>query len=140
MVRGSCLCGGVRFEADAIELLSHCHCSMCRKAHGAAYGTFANAYKTGFRWVSGEELVQPYRSSAHNERAFCRVCGSNLPYTSEDADTWVIPAGALDDDPGVRPALQMFTADKAPWHELDASLPSFPGHVPGYEPPEEEGA
>jgi hypothetical protein len=31
MVRGSCLCGGVEFEADEIPLITHCRCSMCRK-------------------------------------------------------------------------------------------------------------
>ncbi|MGH8286041.1 MAG: GFA family protein, partial [Steroidobacteraceae bacterium] len=40
MIRGSCLCGGVRFEIDGpVGRASHCHCSMCRKAHGAAFGT-----------------------------------------------------------------------------------------------------
>ncbi len=137
MVRGSCLCGGVRFEADAIELLSNCHCSMCRKVHGAAYGTFANVYKTGFRWVSGEDLVQSYQSSKHNTRPFCRVCGSNLPKARHDDETWVIPAGLLDDDPGVRPCLHMFTGSKAPWHEIDDDLPSFDTYIPGYEPEED---
>lgn len=134
MVRGSCLCGGVRFEADAIELLSNCHCSMCRKVHGAAYGTFGNAYKTGFRWVAGEDLIQGYESSPGNTRRFCRVCGSNLPQSRPEDETWVIPAGLLDDDPGVRPCLHMFTGSKAPWHEIEDDLPSFETHVPGYEP------
>ena len=54
MVRGSCLCGGVRFEADAIQMISTCHCSMCRKAHGAAYGVFANAFWDDFRFTAGD--------------------------------------------------------------------------------------
>ena len=43
MVRGSCLCGGVRFEADEIPIMTSCHCSMCRKAGGGAFGCFAHA-------------------------------------------------------------------------------------------------
>ena len=39
--QGSCLCGGVRYETTApLQGASHCHCSMCRKAHGAAFGSY----------------------------------------------------------------------------------------------------
>ena len=42
MNRGSCLCGAVRYEvSDPFEEMHHCHCSKCRKAHGAAFSTFA---------------------------------------------------------------------------------------------------
>jgi hypothetical protein len=38
MLRGSCLCGGVRYEiSGALSKALNCHCSMCRKAHGAAF-------------------------------------------------------------------------------------------------------
>jgi hypothetical protein len=37
MMRGSCLCGGVRFEVDrAVGPFELCHCSRCRKASGSA--------------------------------------------------------------------------------------------------------
>jgi hypothetical protein len=42
MIKGSCQCGKVHYEADGgISDLSRCHCSMCRKLHGAAYATLA---------------------------------------------------------------------------------------------------
>jgi hypothetical protein len=34
-----------------------------------------------------------------------------------------IPAGCLDDDPGVRPIVHIFVASKAPWDEITDSLP-----------------
>jgi hypothetical protein len=41
VLRGSCLCGAVRFEADLPTLfLCHCHCHWCRVAHGAAFVTW----------------------------------------------------------------------------------------------------
>ena len=56
MVRGSCLCGDVVWEASGkLERMSHCHCSMCRKAHGAAFATYVAA--EGFRSVRGTESV-----------------------------------------------------------------------------------
>ena len=38
MLKGSCLCGSVRYEIDGpLDGAMNCHCSMCRKAHGAAF-------------------------------------------------------------------------------------------------------
>jgi len=37
-VRGSCLCGAVQFELVGPLLRPlNCHCSLCRKQHGAAF-------------------------------------------------------------------------------------------------------
>ena len=47
MLKGSCLCGGVRYRADgAVEHASHCYCTMCQKQHGAAAGSYANLAST----------------------------------------------------------------------------------------------
>jgi hypothetical protein len=131
MIRGSCLCGQVRFELDGgIELINNCHCSMCRKAHGAAFGSFLHAASQGYRWTAGKDLVTTYRSSESNVRAFCGICGSNMPVL-EDGDSHVtIPAGSLDDDPGVRPVVNIFVASKAPWFEILDALPQFEGFPP----------
>src|SRR5262245_1350168 len=40
-VQGGCLCGAVRFTVTLPTLFcGHCHCSMCRRNHGAAYVTW----------------------------------------------------------------------------------------------------
>jgi hypothetical protein len=65
MLRGSCLCGGVRYEVTGpVHDVHHCHCSMCRKAHGAAFSTFARLTAGDFRVVAGAADVRAYRSSA----------------------------------------------------------------------------
>ena len=79
MVKGSCLCGGVHYEIDGeVSLMANCHCSMCRKHHGAAFATYVGVDTADFRWVKGEDLVARYRSSPGLERGFCRTGGSNL--------------------------------------------------------------
>jgi hypothetical protein len=45
-----------------------------------------------------------------------------------------IPAGLLDEDPGVRPLLHVFTSSKAPWWDITDDLPQHEKWVPGYEP------
>jgi len=38
MIRGSCLCGGVKFEITrAVGPFELCHCARCRKASGSAF-------------------------------------------------------------------------------------------------------
>jgi len=133
MVKGSCLCGGVRFEADEVAMITHCHCSMCRKAGGGAFGTFANVVPEKFRYLAGEDLIATYQSSPDNQRGFCRTCGSIVPVLSPDRVSVVIAAGTLDDDPGVRPVLHIFCGSKAPWWEIPDDLPHFDEWVPGYD-------
>lgn len=40
-VTGACLCGAVRFKLEGpFGHMTHCHCSVCRKHHGAPFATF----------------------------------------------------------------------------------------------------
>jgi hypothetical protein len=58
-VRGSCLCGGVRFEVDPpFRRASWCHCSRCRKHSGAPAGVQARVAREQFRLLAGEELIR----------------------------------------------------------------------------------
>jgi hypothetical protein len=134
MVRGSCACGGIQIEADSIQLITMCHCSMCRKAHGSAFGTFAFVPRSEFRLLQGDELIESFESSPGILHDFCRVRGSNAPHTTQDGETWAVPAGLFDDDPGARPALHIFVGSKAPWWEIQDDLPKFEEGVPGYDP------
>src|SRR5580704_11136558 len=107
MLRGSCLCGGVKYQINGrLSGAMNCHCSMCRKAQGSAFRSRASVKSADFEFVSGEELITFYESSPGNHRGFCRVCGSPI-LSKFDADMSVLslPLGALDDDPGIRPQM-----------------------------------
>lgn len=132
-VRGSCLCGGVRYEvaAGALAFALHCHCSMCRKAHGTAFRSRARCNADGFRFTRGEHLVRYWESSPGQHRGFCSVCGSSL-LTRFDAraegfrpDRYGLALGTLDDDPGIRPLLHCWVGSKAPWFEITDGLPQY---------------
>ncbi|MFT5696287.1 MAG: hypothetical protein ACI9QQ_002267, partial [Myxococcota bacterium] len=44
MIRGSCLCGSVRYEISGkLSPIQYCHAQRCRKASGAAFATEAAA-------------------------------------------------------------------------------------------------
>jgi hypothetical protein len=127
MIRGSCLCGKVRYEIDGplFEALN-CHCSMCRKAHGAAFRSRARVRANNFRWVQGEDQITYYESSPGNRRGFCRTCGSPI-LSKFEADPTVLslPLGTLDDDPGVRPERHVYVKSKAPWFVISDRLPQI---------------
>lgn len=124
-IRGSCLCGGVKFVVTGALLWPlNCHCSMCRKAHAAAFRTRAGVARDDFHLLAGEDLVRRYESSPGNWRCFCVTCGSRLH--SEFADPQEplgVPLGLLDDDPGVAPTMHIHVASKAPWHDIADGLP-----------------
>jgi rhodanese-related sulfurtransferase len=128
MIRGSCLCGGVKYQINGLlSHARHCHCSMCRKAQGAAFRSRASAKATEFEWLQGENLVTFYESSPGNHRGFCRACGSPVVTKFSDAKSEYcgVPLGPLDDDPGVRPELHVHVASKAPWYTITDDLPQF---------------
>lgn len=127
MLRGSCLCGGVRYEISGpLSAALNCHCATCRKAHGAAFRSRARVRATDLRFTAGEQLLTFFESSPGNRRGFCRVCGSPL-LTKFDADASIfsLPLGPLDDDPGIRPTMHVFVGSKAPWLTIADGLPQF---------------
>ena len=131
MIRGSCLCGQVQFQLlGTAQFINHCHCSMCRKVHGAAFGSFLHAHAQTFRWLAGQGQVQQFESSPGSVRAFCKVCGSNMPVLEDNESHVIIPAGTLDGDPDVRPIVHIHTASKAEWYEVTDALPQFPESPP----------
>jgi hypothetical protein len=125
-VQGSCLCGGVRYEVDegGFGRVVNCHCSMCRKATGAAFRTRAFVKPAAFRWLAGEALVSRYPSSPGETRTFCRVCGATLATFLGDKEIG-LPLGTLDDDPLVRPSAHVFVDSKAAWFEIADGLPRY---------------
>jgi len=134
MIRGSCLCGAVRFEIDQVRSLTHCHCVNCRKLSGSAFATYAHVEADKFRFVAGEQMTTTYESAPGSFRHRCRVCGCLTPGKASYLTTISVPAGLLDDDPNVRPLLHVFTSSRAHWWTIRDELPQYEKWVPGYEP------
>lgn len=126
--RGSCLCGQIRFEVDRfIPRTGNCHCSMCRKFHGAAYATLAETEQQYFRWTAGEALLRGYTADNGTTRRFCSNCGSSLTFSSPLADPKLveIALGAFDDEVPVAPDAHIFVASGASWARPDDDLPQY---------------
>ncbi|MBM4218187.1 MAG: GFA family protein [Gammaproteobacteria bacterium] len=133
MDRGSCLCGTAQFEAGPFDAMEHCHCSMCRRHHGAMFATFLAGKPDAFRWISGEDRVVTYQSSANGLRPFCRICGSVVPVVLPHLGMSFVPAGNLEGDPGLRPQFHMFAGSVAAWFPITDALPQSEKFPPGLE-------
>ncbi|HAL66088.1 MAG TPA: GFA family protein, partial [Pseudomonas sp.] len=77
--QGSCLCAAIGYELLALpKAVSHCHCSQCRKGHGAAYASYGSVPREALRMLRGADQLAAYASSPTVLRQFCAACGSSL--------------------------------------------------------------
>ena len=132
-VRGSCLCGGVRYAVTAPFLRANfCHCSRCRKHTGAAASTQGRVPREAFALLSGAGLIRVYRPDQGMAKAFCAACGSSLfGGTWPDGPEVSIRLGTLDDDPGIAPQFHNFAADAPAWLAVgDDGLPRYEAAKP----------
>ena len=125
MIEGGCLCGKVRYSVQGeIGQVSHCHCAMCRRIHGAAFGTYGAVPREHFAWTAGKEFVKTFRSSDVMQRTFCAECGSTLQALfAPEPDVIYLTLGTTDGVPGCRPDVHIFVGSKAPWFEITDDLP-----------------
>lgn len=129
MIRGSCLCGGVRFEiARAVGPFELCHCSRCRKASGSAFVAGLGVRVEDFRRLCGDALVRTWEAPVRERPppyrvAFCSRCGSPVPDPPAGATWFEVPAGLLDDDPGLRPDRHIFVDYGSAWLPFADGVP-----------------
>lgn len=120
---GGWLCGRERYRiSGGLALAGHRHGSICRRAHGAPFATWALLAPGQLRWTEGEHELTGFPSSAHLGRLFCRHCGSPLAAVNDSGVAEVVLA-SVDGDPGVRPSAHIFIGSKACWDTIHDGLP-----------------
>jgi len=131
---GACLCGAVRYRVGPAPLwVAHCHCSMCRRAQGAGFVTWAGFPGDTFSLVAGEDLLARYQSSAPAVRSFCSRCGTPLFFQSSRWPGEIhVTLASLDSAEGLEPRAHAYWASRAPWLGWDG------GGLPKAEPESEQ--
>ena len=124
---GSCLCGAIRYEIRGeIDGMLNCHCSDCRKSHGAAFRSRGGVSPSDFRFLEGESLMTRYEHRPGEFRSFCSICGSNIAtFFSDPAVKIGVALGSLDTELKKGPECHVFVSDKADWYEITDNLPQF---------------
>jgi hypothetical protein len=129
---GSCLCGALRFEANAEPLFQgFCQCLDCRKVaagHYPAIGLPEQAVKvTGARSTFAKKA-----DSGHTiYRNFCPTCGS-MVFDQGDGmpGVTVINAALLDRPEMFKPQSVIFARSALSWDHVDPGLPRFAAMPP----------
>lgn len=121
MIQGHCECGSIQYQVDGkVNDYSHCHCSQCRRLHGAAFASFAGVARQEFTYLSGQSDLASYASSSGSTRAFCKVCGSNiLVEVKAEPDDLYLAMGTVDGNPDLPPGYHIFVGSKAPWYTFN---------------------
>ncbi|MBO9472846.1 GFA family protein [Shimia sp. R10_1] len=120
MLKGTCLCGDIKFETHATpQGASMCHCSQCRKQSG---GVWSSAYVLEEEMkITGDVLW--YEASASAKRGSCPRCGSFLFWKAHDENTISFALGAVDGPTGLSLEKHIFVGDKGDYYQIADGLP-----------------
>ena len=76
MITGRCECGRVKYQVNGeINDFSHCHCSQCRRLHGAPSYPSAVLRATIFHMCRGSLILQPTRHQMTTPACFAETAG-----------------------------------------------------------------
>ena len=125
---GSCHCGRVRYRAvGPWGFMEHCHCTDCRKIHGAAFATYIQLPRARFTLLQGKDQIRIYEAASGTKRSFCQTCGSCITSQADsESGSVYVAAGTLDTPLEQKADLHIFVRSKAPWYEI---LDDVPQHV-----------
>ncbi|MEP6066202.1 MAG: GFA family protein [Paracoccaceae bacterium] len=116
-MRGSCLCGAVKYSASGTaRSIVACHCNQCRKTSG--HYVAATQVKRANLEVQGADMISWYLSSKTAKRAFCGICGSQLFWIEIGSDDISIMAGSVDGKTELEMDRQICTDTKGDYYAL----------------------
>jgi hypothetical protein len=128
-INGGCLCGAVGFSAKLpSKWCAHCHCSLCRKAHGAGYVTWVGFEQDQVTFLQGDGQLTWYESSPGAQRGFCKQCGSTMFFRSKRwAGELHIARACIDDAIDRSPDANSFFDKHVDWMPIDDTLKQVDG-------------
>jgi hypothetical protein len=103
---------------------SHCHCTDCRKTHGAAFASYIGVRRANFSFVTGEQEMGGFTTHTGTRRHSCRHCGSTLICTlAAEPDEIYVATGTLDTPLLRKPESHIFIRSMVPWFDPNDGLP-----------------
>jgi hypothetical protein len=127
-IDGGCHCGRVRYHVESIFDAGYCHCSVCRRVHGAPIVAWIAVPESDFTLLAGSPRA--YRSSAHGARHRCDDCGTHLYYSDDRTPAGVgsrlvsVYLTTLDEPARVSPRVHQWCDDRLPWFDTQDELRS----------------
>ncbi len=134
-VEAACLCGEVRMEIDFPAFWAwHDHSEATRRAHGAAYATYAGVWRSRLRVTQGAAAISRFvHEATRTARNFCAACGTPLFYERFHSPKMVnIPRALFLGRTGREPRYHVGIEQSPDWawkEEKLVPLKGFPGVV-----------
>jgi hypothetical protein len=99
---GGCVCGAVRYRAEGMPLrVTACHCTMCQKRTGSAFGVGAYYKAEQVQKLRGELATYEHHSDESHRwlrLEFCPKCGTQVFWTLQALpDVRAVGLGTFDD-------------------------------------------
>ncbi len=125
-ILGQCFCGKVQFKIELpIEAVVHCHCSICRRIHGAAFVTWVQVLPKNLYFLQGEDDLQKFQTSEVTYRSFCSSCGTSLMWQNEYCPHRSISRASITSPLDVEPNGHYFYDTHVDWINLKDQLPRY---------------
>ena len=125
-IDGRCLCEAIQFEVTGEGTSrSLCHCSQCRRAHGATPVAWVTFPRASLGLIAG--APRWYRSSDHARRGFCGDCGSSLFFEdAREPDSIDVATAILDAPERFAPERHIWVDSGVAWARPADGLPAHP--------------
>ncbi len=97
---------------------------------GSDYSTWVAVPEKQFSITDGAKLLSLFRFNERSSKYFCSECGTAVHGVNGKhfVDHVLVPLGTVDNySSSLRPQIQVYTDDKAPWVQLMDDVPVMPG-------------
>ncbi|WP_405177063.1 GFA family protein [Nocardia sp. NBC_01377] len=116
MYEGGCLCGRIRFRADAEADWPHlCSCPHCQRLSGGPVMAWVGFPADSFTWTGEAGEPRWYNTFATTRRGFCPDCGSTVAAIDDGSADIGVTMMSLDDHTALTPVHQSFKDNAVPW-------------------------
>ena len=132
-IAGGCLCGKIRYSAEAEPVLTAvCHCKNCQKQTGASFSVVVGVPSAALSVKGSLKTFDDTGDSGKPvHRNFCPDCGSPITSIVEATpELTFIKAGTLDDASWLKPTVEVWCRSAQPWVSLAGDRPKF-ARTPG---------
>ncbi|MGA8817932.1 MAG: GFA family protein [Xanthobacteraceae bacterium] len=124
-LEGGCSCGAVRFTLRGALWVVACHCNVCKKRTGSAFGISVVVDDQMVKSANGttKTFIRRGESGKAVHYEFCPECGTTVRWRVElIANRHVYAAGTLDDPTAIEVVGEMYTATALPGARFGCEL------------------
>ena len=125
-ITGSCLCEGVKWEAEIDpSLVGVCHCTDCQILGGSAFQFAARVEREHFRLLSGELKTYVKTAESGNPRAmsFCGTCATMIHGgNTDDTGLLSLRLGGCEQKHALTPRFQIWCQSGFDWVDIETDV------------------